>query len=457
MPFGVKPHPESGQSVDFDHVFEKSIRPAIEAAGLEPLRDDMTTVGGMVQKSLFDALLMCDFVVVDLTAVNGNVFYELGIRHAVRPASTVAITARPDAMPFDVRNLRAVRYQLDDHDRLDDRAAQDLREALTEALLQAKSKANLDAKYMDSPLYQLVESWRPPPPASMKTDDFAAQVERDQQHRYALAGVRRVAIDKDVIAARRLMQKCEAGLPEPSRREPALAMDVLLTHRALEDWDSMIRVVEAMPPTLRNRSTPLEQLAFALNRRAEVTGSDVDLSRALEVLRALVSEARGTSETFGLIGRVHKGEWRRATSGRRRASALASAIDAYAEGHWRDMTDPYPGINACTLATIRGDRDDVALVERILPVVSYATEVQLHRFEPTSWMFATMLEVSVLRDDRVWALKWLEEALVASGDRWGPVTTLQTLNDLLAAYRVRDGERGEWLNAFIEQFREAFD
>jgi hypothetical protein len=84
MPFGKKPTSD-GRLVDFDAVYRQLIHPAICAAGLQALRADEEQVGGVIHKAMFERLILCEFAVADLTSANANVFYELGLRHAVRP------------------------------------------------------------------------------------------------------------------------------------------------------------------------------------------------------------------------------------------------------------------------------------------------------------------------------------------------------------------------------------
>src|SRR5918999_2230928 len=112
MPFGQKPSP-SGRLIDFDAVYQELIAPAIAAAGLEPLRADEEMTGGIIHKPMFERLILCEYAVADLTTANANVFYELGLRHAVRAWSTVLIFAEGGSqLPFDVAPLRALRYKL---------------------------------------------------------------------------------------------------------------------------------------------------------------------------------------------------------------------------------------------------------------------------------------------------------------------------------------------------------
>lgn len=112
MPFGQKPD-SVGVLVDFDAVYKEFIRPAIEEAGLEPIRADEEVVGGIIHKPMFERLVLCEYAIADLTTANANVFYELGVRHAVRPWSTVLLFAEGGRLPFDVAPLRAMPYRLD--------------------------------------------------------------------------------------------------------------------------------------------------------------------------------------------------------------------------------------------------------------------------------------------------------------------------------------------------------
>ena len=112
MPFGRKPD-ESNRLIDFDRVYGEIIAPAIDGAELEPIRADKEAAGGIIHKPMFERLMLCDYAVADLTTANANVFYELGVRHGVRPHSTVLIFAQGSRMPFDVRPLRGLPYRLD--------------------------------------------------------------------------------------------------------------------------------------------------------------------------------------------------------------------------------------------------------------------------------------------------------------------------------------------------------
>ena len=84
-------------------------------AGMDPIRADEEQVGGIIHKPMFERLVLCDYAVADLTTANANVFYELGVRHAVRPYSTVLLFSERAAcrstwarrgLPYSLRHGR---------------------------------------------------------------------------------------------------------------------------------------------------------------------------------------------------------------------------------------------------------------------------------------------------------------------------------------------------------------
>src|SRR5919205_36588 len=145
MPFGKKPD-AAGSLIDFDAVYSDLIRPAIEAAELEPIRADEEMTGGIVHKPMFERLILCEYAVADLTFANANVFYELGVRHAVRPYSTALVFASGTRLPFDVELDRGLPYPLDAAGRPADPDGS--REQLTARLVAARDAA------VDSPVFQ---------------------------------------------------------------------------------------------------------------------------------------------------------------------------------------------------------------------------------------------------------------------------------------------------------------
>jgi len=90
MPFGVKPD-ASGRAIDFDLVYKNIFKPAIEHAGLLPIRADEEQSHGFIHKLMYERLLLSEYAVADLTILNANVYYEL----AARRTDVYSLIARP--------------------------------------------------------------------------------------------------------------------------------------------------------------------------------------------------------------------------------------------------------------------------------------------------------------------------------------------------------------------------
>ena len=113
MPFGSKPGPD-GKPIDFNRVYNEYIRPALESAGLEPFRADEEIRAGDIIADMFQELLVADLVVADLTIENPNVWYELGVRHALRARGVVIVCGGRVTSAFDLYTDRKLRYELKD-------------------------------------------------------------------------------------------------------------------------------------------------------------------------------------------------------------------------------------------------------------------------------------------------------------------------------------------------------
>ncbi len=426
MPFGIKPN-AAGTTVNFDAVYEKLIAPAISDAGMEPLRADEEMTGGIIHKPMFERLLLCDYAVADLTTANANVFYELGVRHAMRQWSTVSIFAKGGSqLPFDVALLRALPYQLGPDGTPGNVDAD--KQALTKLLKEARRAAQ-ENPAADSPLYQLLVDY--PDVARTKTDVFRDQVRYSAEQKAKLAVARKQGLD----AVRAIEQELEPI----AEQESGVVIDLFLSYRAVKGWAEMVALAGKMPRPLAETVMAQEQLALALNRLGQ---SD----EAERVLNALIEKRGPSSETYGILGRVYKDRWDEAVKAGERARArglLDKAINAYLLGFEADWRDAYPGINAVTLMELREPPDKRR--EKLIQVVSYAVERRVAAGKPDYWDYATQLELAVLGRDEEKGAEALGNALASVREKWEPETTLRNLRLISAARERRAEEIPEWI------------
>jgi len=404
MPFGKKPD-AVGALVDFDAVYRELIAPAITKANFDPLRADEEMTGGIIHKPMFERLMLCPYAVADLSTANANVFYELGVRHAVRPYSTVLIFGEGGRLPFDVAPLRALPYKLTLAGTPADAAS--TQAALVGRLNEARRNA------ADSPVFQLVEGIQPQDISHIKTDVFRDRARYSADIKERLATARAQGAEAVLAIGNELNPIDET--------ESGVVIDLFLSYRAVKAWDDMIALVPKMSAPLAATVVVQEQLGLALNRAGQG-------ERAERILLELVERRGPSSETYGLLGRVYKDRWEAALSKGDTLLArglLEKAIAAYLRGFEADWRDAYPGINAVTLMELREPPDPRR--EQILPVVTYSVARRIAAGKPDYWDYATLLELAVLAKDEVRANDAVAEALAAVREGWEAETTARNL------------------------------
>jgi hypothetical protein len=93
--------------------YAKVFVPAIEKAGLKPVRaDDMFATGKIVDQ-IWRGINTAKVLVAELSTRNPNVFYELGLAHALgKPV--VLVSSNEQDVPFDLRHIRVIYYDTTD-------------------------------------------------------------------------------------------------------------------------------------------------------------------------------------------------------------------------------------------------------------------------------------------------------------------------------------------------------
>lgn len=446
MPFGRKVDPKSGVTIDFDQIYESGICPAVEEAGLQCVRGDREETGGLIHTAMFARLLIAEFVVADMTTANPNVFYELGVRHAAKPYTTIPLFATLGAPPFDVNGVRAIPYDLTEGKLAPDAAA-----ALRGAIKARIQSALTGPVAPDSPLFQLFQGY---PGVSMSheaTDVFRDRVRYSTEFRNRLAQARATKPRPGAIAA---LKAIESDLADIAASERGVVVDLFLSYRAVEAFDEMVALYERMSGDLQDAPITRHQLAFALNRRRQPGDRD----RAIALLQELRRTHGDSAETLGLLGRVYKDEWRAAMhKGDVAADGwLDQALDTYCRGVEVEPLDYYPGINALTLLMKRGDDASMAEHQRLLPLVVFAALRKGGEKATDYWTLATMIELGCHTRDLPMARRCFSRAVAlvhGSAESWMLKTTLDNLR-LIATL---DGVEGLQAAELAAQFEKAIE
>lgn len=329
MGFGKKTDFETGRVLDLNQSYQNLIKPAVEAAGLKCIRADEIAHSGLIDVPMYDLLLKADVVVADLSTSNRNAIYELGVRHALRPYTTV-IVAEEELLKspfFDLNHIVIRKYKHLGED-IGVSEAKRFTGELTSALKEIMArKAKLR---WDSPVYQFIERLTPPSIAKeLKSAAIAA------------VGPKSVAPENSTPAHSELI----ARVDEAQRKNDWLKARMLLEE---------IREMRKGSPATENTSEPksedpdiLQRLALATYKSNYPTAEKA-LKSARDFLALLGPEVSNDTETLGLWSSVHKRLWD-LTSDRKH---LDEAIHGAERGFYL-RNDYYNGLNYAFLLNVR--------------------------------------------------------------------------------------------------------
>src|SRR3974390_1726845 len=232
MPYCRKdPQVEAGRGpaeIDFNALWDHGYVPVIKALGYEPVGADQDS-GGLIFGQMLERLYFADLVLADMTIQNGNVYYEVGIRHAARKTGCVLLAADWSKQLFDVVQIRTIRYPLPEGS-VTDATARAFRNAIKDGIQSLRDGI--------SPLHQSIPGY----PANV--DPRKATTMRDQLAKLAtfqtkVRAVRAAAADDRMKLAQELI--ASEGNP-PATYPTALALLLLLRDcvTTVADWNVLL-------------------------------------------------------------------------------------------------------------------------------------------------------------------------------------------------------------------------
>jgi tetratricopeptide (TPR) repeat protein len=435
MPFGVKKDSQ-GNEIDFNRVYAELIKPAVEAAGLEVFRADEEERAGDIRTDMFQELLIADLVVADLTLDNSNVWYELGVRHALRARGVVLVQGPRPYQPFDIYTDRKLRYQLKD-------GAPDpaTREADRKALM-TMVRETLDAstKRVVSPVYSLLDHLREPQWRDLllaQRNEFSATYEA-WKSRMEVARQKNRAGDILTLADETPIQ---ALWIEACRA----AGNCLLK---LRHFDFALEQFEAALTLDADDKSSREKKAVCLGRLGRY-------EEAREWTRRLTEDYPTDPEVWALAGRVEKDNWvqrwRRpdGTPAQMRIAATAEqasleeAIEPYHKAFIADPSHFYSGINSLTLHLLLqhlGGQPDQTVIDNLIGGVLWASLSAQERNKKDYWARASHAELCLLVNSKDAVIREYRNAVAAANRDWFALDSSRQTLDLLRDLEFRPKE-----------------
>jgi tetratricopeptide (TPR) repeat protein len=436
MPYGRKPtQAEPGKGpveIDFNALWDRAYVPVIKALGYEPVRADQDT-GALIITQMLERLYFADLVLADMTIPNGNVYYEIGIRHAARPNGCVLLGADWSHQLFDVAQMRTVRYPLPEGE-ITEETAKGIREAIAQVI-----PALADGL---SPMHQSIVGYPDavqPETATTMKDQMANLAAFQGQVRAVRAAPRA----ERMARAQALVEQCGKG---PMKSNVALALLLLLRDSAdtAADWGTVVTFIDGLPADLRSLHEFTEQRALALSNAGQ-------LLEAIAALGALVDSAGPTQERLGLLGGRYARLARAATDPADRQRALAQAIDHYERGMELDLNEYYCASNLPRLYRQRKRKGDEERAQNVLRAVIAACERAKRRNAADPWLRATLLGAAFDASDADKAEELADEVEAEGAARWKLESVLGALESSLVL--VTDTEQRGRLQLVVDRLK----
>ncbi len=145
MPFGEKKDSD-GKLIDFDKIYHHLIKKAVESLDIACTRCDEIAEAGWIHSKMFQHIYESDVAVIDITSLNPNVFYELGVRHALADSVTVLLRRRNTTIPFNIQGFQVIEYDPEDMESVDD----------TKNKIMDFIRNGLTLKKKDSPVHEVL-------------------------------------------------------------------------------------------------------------------------------------------------------------------------------------------------------------------------------------------------------------------------------------------------------------
>lgn len=339
-PFGTK------NNINFDDVERDLIDPVLTKLEISGRTTAEIFSAGNIRVDMFERLLTADLIIADISIHNANVFYELGIRHALRDKMTILIRAKEekasneksdesirakiDDVPFDLKTDRYLSY---------DRA----NPSLSMQDLINVIEATKIAQGKDSPVFTLLPELEVQDRSRFIAVpiDFREEVERAAKAKqlgdlellqFEAHGFEWETEGFRVIGREQFKLKAYAG--------------------ARETWEALLRIDS-------NDLEALEILGTIYQRQGDLVRSEQAIKRALNI-KNLKSEKR--AELYALLGRNQKvqwmANWNELAPDKRGERALASgfldkAFDSYKAGFYENLNHFYSGLNALALLMVQ--------------------------------------------------------------------------------------------------------
>ena len=362
MGYGVRTDYATGKDLDLDKTYKNIIKPAAEESGLDCIRADEVIHSGTIDVPMYKHLIESEVVIADLSTNNSNAFYELGVRHALRPRTTIAIAENNLTPPFDVNHTVIHSYEHLGKDIGYDEVIRFKKE------LVSTIETILKNKDTDSPVYTNLKNLTPP---KINGGGESDNTEHNNESNYMLS---------ELISD--ALQKMENNL--------------------FSEAKSILQKANEID---KNNEYLLQKLALATYKSESPNKID-SLKEALSILELLNINQTTNPETLGLAGAIYKRLWEESKD----YIYLNDSIKYYEKGFYI-KNDYYNGINLAYLYNVKAYEEK----ERNQRITDFITANRIREKVISICNNLYRADNFCERSDKYWIIATLEESYFAIG------------------------------------------
>ena len=390
MGFGKKMDYRNSKEVDLDIIYNKVIKKLFsELDQYEVIRADEISCSNIIDIHMYALLLKADLVIADITTMNENAIYELGVRHALKPFSTIIMMQKSEKLPFDLSHCRILTYQ-DFGETLEDHEAEEIKEKL-------KKFVNLsEEQNVDSPLYTYLPNIIPPNSFYEDLDELIAKAKDNEK------------------TVSDLMDKVKE-----------------LKNKSL--FKQAIPILEQLRDMLPNNEYVIQQLAL-VQYKSKYPNETIALENALHTIQFLNPKKSLDLETLGITGAIYKSLFKI----NKNYDYLNEAIEYYKKG-FIIKNDYYNGENYANCLLLKTKQPDLGAREKeclkfesktVYKKIISIIEENIVKNDTDYWMYATLAACYLYLQDEVNYRKYEEKFLACTNAEWEIETYHNTVSDI---------------------------
>ena len=391
MPFGKKKVQK--RTIDFDYIYDNVFEPAIAAVKLPegglliPKRTDKDYFSANIDVEMFKYLEYSRIALVDITGLNANVFYELGIRHHANQSGTAIFRQEKLAPPFDISHIKAFPYEYE--------PAKHIKASRT--LITKVLTASLEYNRIDSPVQIALQAQQEGSPKVEPLLIDATNAFRNDDWNTAISKyVQAIKLDN---------------------ANPLLHQELGLLLKSQGRWEEAVQHFEQATQISAEYAEAWRELGIARNK--VFTNATRNLATGESDLLKAISLKGDDFDAYASLGGIYK-----------RQNFLEKASDMYGRSVKVSNGHPYPLLNSILLQIREKGVPSVTVTQKdymLRAEVSLRKQADNKPSYNVPWCFFDLSVICLLTGRKAEAVKMLKDGKKHSTADWQLQTHLDTL------------------------------